>query len=281
MSGLVAVGSAELPPLPLAELDRLIQPVVASANPCDACRDSIPGTLVPAGNDDHHFFVQSCDNCACAGTLEPGTSDDFWAAELVASRTGWHVRFRFDDDTRRYWRPFVARPGAWDDRDFVCVEPDEYGWAPAAEVPLPADGPALPEGREVVVVVPCGGRKRTRPVPAGAMYVGSYHQACRRYARRIGADRVLVLSARHGLVELHERIEPYELRMGRPGCVGVETLRLQAERLGIRHAAVVVVGGREYVERAVAVWPDALAPLRGCRGIGEQLARMNNANPQE
>ena len=113
------------------------------------------------------------------------------------------------------------------------------------------------------------------------MYVGSYHRACRHYARRIGADRVLVLSARHGLLDLHERIEPYDLRMGRPGSVEVATLRLQAERLGVLDADVVVVGGGHYVERAVAVWPDALLPLQGCRGIGEQLARMNNTTEQE
>lgn len=276
MTPLPVLLAEELPPLPHAELDPLINALVDPTNPCDACGDSIPGTLVPAGNDDHHLFVQSCDYCACAGTLDPAFSDDFWAAELVAAHTGWHVRLRYDDDTRRSWRPFVARPGGWDDRDFVCVDPDEYGWAPSAEIPLPPEGPARDGGRELVVVVPCGRRKRDRPVPAGAMYLGSYHHACRRYARRIGADRVLVLSARYGLLELQERIEPYDLRMGQSGCVDADTIRLQAQRLGVLDADVVVVGGTDYVERAAVVWPDAALPLRGCRGIGEQLRRLSN-----
>jgi hypothetical protein len=116
------------------ELARLLRDRVDLANPCDACRDSIPGTLVPAGNDDHHLFVQSCDACNGAGHLPAGRSDDVWAAELVARKTGWRVRRRFDDGGRAYWRPFVAKPGGWDDADFVCVDADPHGWAPEAEI---------------------------------------------------------------------------------------------------------------------------------------------------
>ena len=91
----------------------------------------------------------------------------------------------------------------------------------------------------------------------------------------MGADVVLVLSARHGLVGLDEVIEPYDLRMGEPGAVGVEQLRRQAAAMGLLgHPDVVVLGGRRYVAAGRQVWPDARAPLEGSRGIGEQLARL-------
>jgi hypothetical protein len=127
---------------------------------------------------------------------------------------------------------------------------------------------------ERVVVVPCGGRKLDRPAPAGRMYVGGYHRACRAYAERVGADRVLILSARHGLLELHEVVEPYDLRMGQKGSVDADTLREQAARLGVLDAEVVVLGGRPYTRRALEVWPEARLPLEGCRSMGEQLRRM-------
>ncbi|GHH56082.1 DUF6884 domain-containing protein [Streptomyces candidus] len=148
---------------------------------------------------------------------------------------------------------------------------------------------AAREERERVVIVPCGGRKavwtdglrKGEPVPvlpAGEMYVGSYHRAARRAADALTrggrSGRVLILSAKHGLVELTEWIITYELRAGDPGTVDGETLRKQAHELGISGAAVTVLGGRAYVDLAREAFPDLDAPLAGTRGIGEQLARL-------
>ncbi|MEU1628183.1 DUF6884 domain-containing protein [Streptomyces sp. NPDC020096] len=132
--------------------------------------------------------------------------------------------------------------------------------------------------RERVVIVPCGGKKQDthKVCAAGDMYVGSYHLACRRAAASLTEDggRVFILSARYGITPLTHYIARYELRMGQPGCVTPAQLREHAHKLAITGADVTVFGGAEYVNAASAVWPDAEAPLRGCRGIGEQRARL-------
>jgi hypothetical protein len=148
---------------------------------------------------------------------------------------------------------------------------------------------AAGEERERVVIVACGGRKavyatglrKGQPVigaQAGELYVGSYHRAMRRAAdvltRGGRSGRVLILSAKYGLVELSEHLLNYDVRAGGPGTVDGETLRRQAHELGISGAAVTVLGGRAYVGLAGEVWTDAEAPLAGTRGIGEQLARL-------
>ncbi|WP_410822140.1 DUF6884 domain-containing protein [Micromonospora sp. 050-3] len=125
---------------------------------------------------------------------------------------------------------------------------------------------------DAVVIVPCGMAKLDRPAPAGRIYTGSYHRACRRAADRIGG-RLLILSARYGLLTPDTVIEPYELRMGQPGAVGVPTIRAQARRLGIDVAdTVTVLAGRDYADPVTAVWPHARRPLDGTRGMPEQLA---------
>ncbi|GAA2717925.1 DUF6884 domain-containing protein [Micromonospora olivasterospora] len=125
---------------------------------------------------------------------------------------------------------------------------------------------------DAVVVVPCGSAKLDRPAPAGLMYTGSYHRACRRAADRLGG-RLVILSARYGLLDPDTVIEPYDLRMGQPGTVGVPTLRAQARRLGIDVAgSVTVLAGREYADAVSAVWPHAVRPLDGTRGMPEQMA---------
>ena len=168
----------------------------------------------------------------------------------------------------------------------------EAVWKPyAGDVQITAAGRrrAAREEREPIVIVACGGRKavfadglrKGRPVigaRAGELYVGSYHKAMRRAAdvltRGGRRGRVLILSAKYGLVELDQHLLNYNLKAGDPGTVDGETLRRQAHELGISGAAVTVLGGRAYVELAAEVWADITAPLAGTRGIGEQLARL-------
>jgi hypothetical protein len=132
--------------------------------------------------------------------------------------------------------------------------------------------------RERVVIVPCGGKKQqdSEVCEAGAMYVGSYHKACRRAAEVLagGDGRVLILSAKFGLLKPSHYIPRYDLKAGDPGTVSAESLREQAHKLYITGADVTVLGGAEYVQLVRQVWQDAQAPLSGCRGIGEQLARL-------
>ena len=125
-------------------------------------------------------------------------------------------------------------------------------------------------------VSPCAARKRAEPagLPAGELYVGSYHLACRRAAAALTTpDRILILSALHGLLSLDRVIAPYELRMGQPGSIGVGALRRQAEQLHlVDEQRVIILAGRAYTTAALAVWPAATTPLAGAGGLGRQLA---------
>lgn len=126
-----------------------------------------------------------------------------------------------------------------------------------------------------VVVVPCGGRKLRTPAPAGDLYVGSYHRACRRAAAALAPRQTLILSARHGLVDLDQVLAPYDMTLGDPDAVTADHVAAQADQLGLRYApGVVVLAGRRYVAAIRLAWPHALDPLAGSRSMGEQLARL-------
>ncbi|MEY2231630.1 DUF6884 domain-containing protein [Streptomyces sp. BF23-19] len=131
-----------------------------------------------------------------------------------------------------------------------------------------------------VVVVPCSGAKAvTRTaLPARQLYTGSYHLLCRQAAEHLAGATgdVVVLSAKNGFVTFDEPLLPYELRMGQPGSAAPEMLAAQAAQLGMLPGPrpVVALGGRAYVQAVTQLRPDALQPLAGCRGIGEQRARL-------
>lgn len=127
-----------------------------------------------------------------------------------------------------------------------------------------------------LVVIPCAARKLDRPAPAGDLYQGSYHRACRQTADALTAEggTTVILSGLHGFLPLDRTVEPYELRMGDLGSVTADQLRDQARELGLANArTVVVLAGALYVDAARQVWPHAFAPLTG-RGIGRQLQRL-------
>ena len=166
-------------------------------------------------------------------------------------------------------------------------EHSAFGLAAPAPVivehPTPAAVAARRDAVELVVVVPCSAAKldldEFERRPAGEVYTGAFHRYARQHAERLGADRVVILSALHGLIELDKLVAAYDITIGdehaygaRPGIV-----RNQARQLGLTADGVVLVSFCP--NRYTAVLVDAglgpVTPLAGARGIGEQRGRLN------
>lgn len=129
----------------------------------------------------------------------------------------------------------------------------------------------------MIVIIPCGGKKRLEMSRARDLYIGPYFKACLRYSLYlVEPERVYILSALHGLLILDEEVEPYDLRMGQPGCVRVDQIRHRATEFELLNEEVIALGGREYTGRCLQVWPHALTPLEGVGGIGKQLAWLKS-----
>jgi len=178
------------------------------------------------------------------------------------------------------WKPRFAWM-AW-----TVAEHLEYA---AGERALPVLSLFGPPNR--LVIVGCSSTKNAvaRQGDAHAMYLGSYHRAARRAADALvarspgrwgigdGIDTYqMILSAQYGLLDLFTVIETYDLRMGRPGSVSAATVAYQAQQFGLADTPeVIVLAGRAYADAVSEVWPHAIRPLDGTRGIGEQLAVMS------
>lgn len=107
------------------------------------------------------------------------------------------------------------------------------------------------------------------------MYVGSYHRACRRAADALQPDRLLILSARHGLLDLDDVIEPYDTPHGAADAITAQVLLKQATMRDIVLLdPVVALGGARHVSLVRTIWAHARTPLAGTRGMGEQMARL-------
>ena len=172
--------------------------------------------------------------------------------------------------------------------------------AAIADVPeLPADLAAMAapetqaEGR--LYVVPCGDRKGFGLLPAGTRlpaadaYTGPLFRSALAAARRLAdqpGDRIVILSARYGWLDLADPVADYNVRITNSDAIGTDELVGQAAALGLLDypaASVVVLGGRDYVTATARVWGRRVeAPLAGCAGLGYmrgRLARMGLDEP--
>lgn len=138
--------------------------------------------------------------------------------------------------------------------------------------------------QEIVYVVPCSGAKADAPAPARELYTGAMFRhtftnaiQCAQLDEQagFGPSRVLILSAKHGLIDPDTVIEPYDLKMGAAGSVSVQAIAAQAEQLGIDwDTQVYALLPKAYL----ALLDEALRTLdvyvqdvyEGTAGIGEQ-----------
>lgn len=127
--------------------------------------------------------------------------------------------------------------------------------------------PAAP-GR--LVIVGCSRGKLDYPAPAALLYTGSYFRLCLAAGLAVAdPGRVLILSARYGLLSPDEPIRPYNLTIGDPGAVTVAELADQAQARGIAREPVMLLCGARYADLCRQVWSDVAAPLAHL-GIGKQ-----------
>jgi hypothetical protein len=130
--------------------------------------------------------------------------------------------------------------------------------------------------RPELVVITCGSRKLDHRAPAGELYTGGYHRACRRAAEALDPERLLILSSAYGLLRLDDIVEPYDTAVDDPGSITAAELVVQAEERGVLWLdPVVVFAGARHVGLARAVWPHAVSPLAGIGGMGKHIAFMN------
>lgn len=125
----------------------------------------------------------------------------------------------------------------------------------------------------MVVVIPCGGKKRPGRWKAFRLYSGPYFQKALAAALRLTtSNHIFILSGKHGLLRLNQEVDSYEQRIDAPGAITASAVAEQAASLGIdREPSVVVLAGAVYAGIAKTVWPNAQTPLLGLSGMGYQM----------
>lgn len=139
-------------------------------------------------------------------------------------------------------------------------------------------------------IIPCGRKKiwdldaTKGPTPAQDAYIGTFGQACQRYARRFFPGNWVILSAKYGFLFPADHVPgPYDVAFDSPreDVIPSHVLKVQLEQKQLtNYRTVVVLGGRKHQKVVESVFPadvERSYPLKDCKGIGYMLQALNRA----
>ena len=135
----------------------------------------------------------------------------------------------------------------------------------------------------MIVFISCTKKKKDYKCPARELYSASrWFRGAYEYAKTLNPRKVYILSAKYGLLEEDEIVEPYEKSLTKEKDAEIRRWSAmvvkQIERNGIdRHERVIFLCGKNYRKYLTRYFENSFAPLSHM-GIGKQLAFFNEQN---
>ena len=129
----------------------------------------------------------------------------------------------------------------------------------------------------MIIFISCVKNKMSSPCIARNMYVSDLFKKSLSYAEQLDKSATIyILSAKYGLLELNEQIEPYELTLNtmnkKQRKEWADKVLMQCKEKGISFdEEAIFLCGKKYREFLMNEFKNSSAPLEHM-GIGEQLA---------
>lgn len=128
-----------------------------------------------------------------------------------------------------------------------------------------------------IVLLSCVSKKKDYETTAENLYDSSLFNFSLKYAKKLNPDKIYILSALYGLVEIKEIIKPYNKtlnEMGKKDRIKWSEMvleQMKAEGIDFNKDKFVILAGNRYREYLVEHIKNYEIPLEGMR-IGEQLS---------
>lgn len=129
-----------------------------------------------------------------------------------------------------------------------------------------------------IVLISCVSQKLPRKAPAEAMYISTLFKLNLKYAKQLKPDAIFILSAKHGLLDLNQEIEPYNITLNKMSdsekqAWAQKALNQLGQCANLQDDRFVFLAGknyRKYLTPALRLFDVPLAGLT----IGKQLQTL-------
>ena len=132
----------------------------------------------------------------------------------------------------------------------------------------------------MIVFIGCVKNKKSYPTKAEYLYDSQFFKKCLEYARSLNPDTIYILSAKYGVVDLNDVIEPYDRTLNTMTKVEriewSDMVHDQLVDLNVDfHQPTVWLCGTRYRTDLIKYFPESTCPFEGL-GIGYQLSFMTS-----
>jgi len=147
-------------------------------------------------------------------------------------------------------------------------------------IPASPEINSFPENGKPVVLISCSKSKRSYLCEAALLYdESSLFRKSLAYAKTI-SDDIYVLSAKHGLVSLAEKLEPYEETLNSKTSAelsawGSNTARQLSKQFNLKTTEFIILAGKNYYQPLQPYLSKITLPLLSLP-MGERLARLDS-----
>lgn len=137
----------------------------------------------------------------------------------------------------------------------------------------------------VIVLISCVSKKLSRKAEARDLYVSPLFRMSLRYAQRFAPQNVFILSAKYGLVQLDEEIEPYDTTLNAMSASerkrwAANVIAELRKHCDLERDHFVILAGQRYRQYLLPHLKSYEVPLAGLP-IGKQLQFLKEQTARE
>lgn len=132
-----------------------------------------------------------------------------------------------------------------------------------------------------IVLIACAKKKLRNKAKAKDLYISPFFKLNLKYAQLLKPNAIYILSAKYGLVDLNQELEPYEKTLNSMTSVKIKdwaemvTEQLK-NKVDFRNDEVIFLAGNNYRKYLLPFFSHYQIPLSGL-GIGKQLHFLKEA----
>jgi hypothetical protein len=133
-----------------------------------------------------------------------------------------------------------------------------------------------------IILISCSSKKLSHKAKAKEMYISPLFKLNMKYTLSLKPDKIFILSAKYGLLDLEQEIEPYNLTLNN---LKEDEIKLWANKVldnlnqqaDLNNDEFIFLAGEKYRKYLILKLKNYKIPLKGL-GIGKQLKFLKEKN---